>query len=487
MRLGLVLGVIGNLLRLFALLFAFPCGVGLFYGETGSALEFALSGAICFALGFLLSWRVEPPRIFRRSEAFGVVAGTWLFVAAVAAVPFVLDGMRPIDALFESMSGFTTTGATVLTDFAAHGRSFFFWRAFIQWLGGLGVIALFVVVLPRLGVAGRQLFFAEASGAAGEALSPQARKSALKLWVLYGAMTALLAGLLCWVGFGFFDALLHSFATMAAGGFSNNSASVMGFGNPAAEWILTVFMTLAGASFTLQWRGYFRDPREFLRDQEFSVYVLAMALGALGAAFLLAGGLPDLDQLRAGFFQSASLISSTGFASDDYETWSDGAKAVLVLVMLVGGCAGSAAGGAKVVRHILVWKFLRREVTQTLHPRAVISIRYGGEEVPRGILRSVFTLVFLFLTGYVLLGAFVLVLESGNPQMDLATGLSCSLACLGNIGPGFGAAGPMGSFAWLSDATKLALTLGMWVGRLEILAVLALLHPHVWRDLRWKE
>jgi trk system potassium uptake protein TrkH len=486
-RLGIVLGVIGNLLRLFALLFAFPSAVGLYYGEVNAALQFALSGAICFAIGIALSWRVEPPRVFRRSEAFGVVAGTWLLVAMAAAVPFVLDGMRPVDALFESMSGFTTTGATVLTDFGSHGNAFFFWRAFIQWLGGLGVIALFVVVLPRLGVAGRQLFFAEASGAAGEALSPQARKGAMKLWGLYGGMTVLLTGLLCWVGFGFFDALLHALTTMAAGGFSNNGASLMGFANPAAEWILIVFMTLAGASFTLQWRGYFRDPREFFRDQEFVVYVLAMALGALGVAFLVAGGLPDLDTLRAGFFQSASLISSTGFASQDYELWSDAAKVILVWVMMIGGCAGSAAGGAKVVRHILVVKFLRREITQTLHPRAVLSIRYGGREIPREILRAVFTLVFLFLSANLLLGSLILVLEVGNQQMNLATGFSCALACVGNIGPGFGAAGPMGSFAFLSDASKVALTVGMWVGRLEILAVLALLHPHVWRELRWKD
>lgn len=488
MRLAVVLGVIGYLLRRFAFAFIAPLGLALWDGLAGdggfsSPLSFVVASLVTGGLGLVLGRSFTTGRTFRRSEALAVVAGAWMAVAVCGAIPYLFAGLSPVNAFFESMSGFTTTGATILTDFSAHDRAFFLWRAMTQWFGGLGVIALFIVVLPRLGIAGRQLFFAEASTAAGEAVSPQVRRSARRLWILYVALTATEALCLVISGMSLYDGIVHSFTTMSAGGFSPNPESIEGYHNAAAEWVFIVFMVLAGTSFTLQYRAFTGRPSAFLRDREFMTYFVVMLLLAAGAGMLLVGGVPTWESVRTGTFQVASLMSSTGYASTDFNLWSDGLKTVLLLAMLVGGCAGSACGGPKVVRYVLTAQWLRREVTQVLHPRAVIPLRYGKVTVPMDIMRAVTTLVFLFIVGYGLIGAALVIMEE---NIDLATGFSASIACLGNIGPAFGSAGPMGNYDFLSAPGKILLALSMWIGRLEIVTVIALLHPHVWRNLRWR-
>ncbi len=478
MRLALVAGVIGQLLRVFSATFFAPAALAAFDRDFASVGRFVGAFAFTFVLGAILR-RGGRASTFHRSEALAVVAFTWAAIALCGAIPYVLEGLSPIDAYFESMSGFTTTGATVLSDFSGHGRAFFLWRAMTQWFGGLGVIALFVVVLPRLGIAGRQLFFAEASSAPSEAVSPSVRTSAQRLWVLYVVLTGILTVALLICGFPLYDALAHALTTLPAGGFSPHAQSVAGYGNPAAEWVLAAFMLLAGSSYPLQLKAFTGRLRAFLEDGEFLVYVAIAVLIAVGLGAVLAQGLPTLETLRHGFFQSASLISSTGYASADFALWSDAAKALLVLAMLVNGCAGSAGGGPKVVRLVIVFKHVVREVTHVLHPRAVLPIRYHGRPVARDVVRAVFTLFTLYFVGYVLVGAVLVLLGS-----SIEVGFSASLACLGNVGPGFGAAGPMGSFAGFSPVAKVVLTLAMWLGRLEIVTVLALLHPDVWRRLR---
>lgn len=479
MRILLVLGVVGQLVRLFSLLYLLPAALAAFDGQYESMVRFGISGLVAFIVGMVLARGVHDTTNFYRSEAFGVVAFTWATVASCAALPYWFYGLSPEDALFESMSGFTTTGATILRDFSVYDRAFYLWRAMSQWLGGLGVIALFVVVLPRLGVAGRQLFFAEASGAPSEAVSPQVRKSAQKLWVLYSALTATLAVLLMLVsGFAPFDAITHALTTMAAGGFSPHPESIMGYQSVSAEWILALFMLLSGASFPLLYNAFTRRPKA-LQDGEFLFYASILLCSALVLAFILGEGFPTFDTLRHGAFQAASLMSSTGFASQDFNAWPDSAKAVLIVVMLVGGCAGSAAGGPKCVRLLLVFKHVVREITKTLHPRSVMALRYKGTPVDGDIMRSVFTLVVLFMVGHFVIGTLLVLLGS-----DLVLGYSAALACLGNIGPAFGDAGPMGSFAGFGVVAKLLLTFAMWIGRLEIVAVLALLHWDVLGHLK---
>lgn len=479
MRVPLVVGVIGRMVQLFSLALLVPALVALVDRAWMDVGRFLASALLAFAWGSLANWGFKPPRVFYRAEALAVVSGTWLTVGIFASVPYVLSGLGPVDAIFESISGLTTTGATILRDFTVYGRAFFLWRAMTQWFGGLGIIALFVVVLPRLGIAGRQLFFAESSSAPGEAISPQIRQAANMLWKLYIALTVICTVALALTGMPLWDALLNALTTLPAGGFSPNGASIAGYQNPAAEWVLVVFMFLAGASFPLQVKAFTGRLSAFWRDSEFMVYLGVTVAGALAAAAFLAGGLPDPDALRAGFFQSASLISSTGFASEDYNLWNWQAKIALVAVMIVGGCAGSAAGGPKVVRHLLVFRHIRREIRQVLHPRAVLPLLYNGRHLPMGVMRAVFALAALYITGYLAVG--MLLVAMGY---DPVTSFSASLACLGNIGPGFEAVGPMANFADFDPFSKLALTAAMWIGRLEIVTVLALLHPDVWRGLR---
>ncbi len=479
MRILLVTGLVGQLLRSFCLAFIAPILMALWDGAHASAVKFLMSLAATFVMGTLLATQTPKVSVLHRAEALAIVSATWMVLGVFCAVPYVLHGLHPVDALFESISGLTTTGATILTDFGKFDRAFFLWRAMTQWFGGLGIIALFVVVLPRLGIAGRQLFFAEASGAPAEGVSPQIRQSASRLWVLYLIMTAALTVALLACGMTLYEASCHALTTMAAGGFSPNPQSVMGYHNPGAEWVLTLFMLLAGASFALQFRVFTGRPLGFFRDAEFRFYAGVTVLVGVGVAIGLSGGVPTEQSLRLGLFQSASLISSTGFASTDYELWGHNLKVLLVLAMMVGGCAGSAAGGPKAVRILLVLKHVTREITRVLHPRAVLPIKYQGRSVNRDVMRSVFTLVVLYYFGYFVVGVMLVLMGS-----DLVVGFSASLACFGNIGPGFGHAGPMGSFAEFSRPAKLLLTVAMWLGRLEIVTVLALLHQDVWRNLR---
>jgi len=480
MRMLLVSGVIGRLIKHFSVAFLAPLLMACVDQEWWVAGGFAGSGLICLLLGSLMSSKYTEPKTLYRVEAMSVVAGTWLFAALLGALPYLFEGLTFFDSLFESMSGITATGATILTDFDQHGRAFFLWRGMTQWFGGLGVIALFVVILPRLGIAGRQLFFAEASGPTESDLDPQIRRSAERLWILYVGVTLLCALCLTSAGLSVFEGFVHSLTTVSAGGFSPHAGSIAGYENPTVEWILVVFMFFAGVSYPLQYRVVTGQWLGFFKDEEWIVYFAVALLGFVGLSFYLSGGAFTEESMRHGAFQVASLMSSTGYASTDYAAWGQGAIAILIVVMLIGGCAGSAAGGPKVIRYLLIGKGIRREIRQALHPRAVLPLRYMGLSIPDQVMRAVMALTSLYIAGYFLIGALLVVIGT-----DPTTGFSAAFACLGNIGPGFDAVGPMVNFAHFGDGAKLILTAAMWIGRLEILTVLALFHPHVWRHLHW--
>ena len=486
MRLAIVAHLIGVLVRLFGTTFSLPLAVAAYYGEWRDAAGFLLSGSATIGAGHLMR-RAGGRRAeelvdrLRRPEGLAVVALTWLLIAQFAAMPYVWAGVPPVDALFESMSGLTTTGATMFRDFGAYGRGVFFWRAVTHWVGGLGVIALFVAVLPRLAVGGRQLFFAEAPGPTDEKLTPQLRQTALALWKVYGALTGLQVLALLLAGMSFYDAVCHAFATLAAGGFSPHPLSIAGYQSASIDWIVTVFMFLAGASFALQYRIARGRPAVILRDEEFRAYLgVVIVSSVLLAWFLGRDGMGVHDAARHAVFQSISILTTTGFASVDFQLWSDQAKIVLLVLMFVGGSAGSAAGGPKVVRHVLVARFTLRELKRTLHPHAVLPVKLGGRVVPDAIMREVvvFMLFYMLMFG----GGAAVVVALGA---DLVTGVSATIATLGNIGPGFNAVGPMANYADLHPVSKIVLTLEMWIGRLEILPVLVLFRLELWRGSRW--
>jgi trk system potassium uptake protein TrkH len=485
MRLAIVVHLIGTLVRLFSPALLAPVVVAALYREGSDVTGFLLTLVVALAAGTLMRRAGREPggvQHLRRVEGMAIVAATWLTIAHVAAIPYIWAGLPPIDALFESMSGLTTTGATILTDFTAFGRGMFFWRAFTHWLGGLGVIALFVAVLPRLAIGGRELFFAEAPGPTDEKLTPQLRDTALVLWMLYTGLTAAEVVLLMMIaGMPLFDAVCHAMSTVAAGGFSPHPQSIAGYDSPAVEWIVIVFMFLAGANFALQYRALRGGRLALAGDEEIRAYtgVVVVAV-ALASVFLIRDGSDLAEAVRRGAFQVISIITTTGFASTDFQLWSPQAKMVLFLLMFVGGCAGSAAGGPKVVRHVLMARFTLRELKRIVHPRAILPVKLAGRVVPEHILRDVQVFMLFYLLTFSVGAAIVVFLGA-----DLLTGVTASIACLGNIGPGFEAVGPMASYAHLPPVSKIVLTLEMWIGRLEVLTVLVLLRFESWRAARW--
>jgi trk system potassium uptake protein TrkH len=418
----------------------------------------------------------------RRVEGMTIVAGSWLLMAHVAAVPYMWAGLGFIDALFESMSGLTTTGATVLRDFGLFGQSMFFWRAMTQWLGGMGVIALFVAVLPRLAIGGRELFFAEAAGPTDEKLTPQLRQTALMLWKLYALLTSLEIAALVAAGMPLFDAVCNSFTTMAAGGFSPHPLSIAGYQSAVIDSIVIIFMFVAGANFALQYRAVRGSRAAVVQDEEFRAYVgVVLVATALLVIFLTQPGQSFMTALRGGLFQTLSIVTTTGYASEDFNLWSDQAKVVLLALMFIGGSAGSASGGPKVVRHVLMARYTLRELRRTLHPRAVLPVKLGGRVVPDQTMREVVVFMLFYILTFAVGAAVVIALGA-----DIVTGITATAATIGNVGPGFSQVGPMGHFGDLHPISKIVLTLEMWIGRLEVLTVLVLFRAEVWRSARWR-
>lgn len=486
MRLSLVVHVCGLITRVFGLMFLAPLAVALFYGEYRDAVGFSLATAITCAVGQLMrlaggAAAEAAVEGMRRVEGLAVVSLSWLLIAWLAGIPYMWAGLGPIDAMFEAMSGLTTTGATVFRDFSHYGKGVFFWRSLTNWLGGMGVIALFVAILPRLAIGGREIFFAEASGPDDEKVAPQIKRTAALLWRLYAILTLLQIVALLFTGMPLFDSVCNTFGTIAAAGFSPHPSSIAGYQNPAAEWVIIVFMFLAGANFALQYRALARrDYRIFTSDDELRAYAAVVALATLLVAFAIYGGVDGGAPVRTALFQVLSIVTTTGFASVDFQLWNDQAKAVLLGLMFIGGCAGSAGGGPKVVRHVLLARFTLQELRRMLHPRAILPVKLNRRVVPAAILQGVVVFFLFYLLTFAVCSAIVILMGA-----DLITGISATAATLGNVGPGFNLVGPMANFADLHPVSRVTLTAAMWIGRLEVLTVLVILRPEAWRSGRW--
>ncbi|MBL0379658.1 MAG: TrkH family potassium uptake protein [Desulfofustis sp. PB-SRB1] len=458
-----------------------PITVALIEHEPEAIAPFVWASAIAISLGFLCrkmgGGRTNFDRL-KRNEGMLIVCLAWLSAAAVTAIPYLFFGLSPLDAYFEAMSGITTTGATILLDFSGYPRCFFFWRSLSQWLGGMGIIVLFVAILPQFKVAGRQLFFAEAPGPTEERVTPRITQTAKALWFVYVSLTLLEIGALVWAGMGPFDAVCNSLSTMAAGGFSPNPASIMGYGSDRICWIITVFMFLAGANFASQyWAFVRRRPRVLFGSEEFRGYlaIIVAAGGGVSAALLATTDASGVVALRDGYFQIVSLLTTTGFATADFARWAVPCQVILFSVMLVGGCAGSAGGGIKVVRILFCAKYIRREIVKIIHPRLVMPIKIDRKTVPEAIQQQILGFLLFYLLVLIASTLVVTAIEH-----DLVVGIVGTAATLGNIGPGYGEIGPMASFGTLVWPTKLIFIFNMVVGRLEIIPFLAMLHPDFW-------
>jgi trk system potassium uptake protein len=492
--LSAALNLVGTLAKYLGLAALFPTAVALWYSEP--VWPFLAAGAITSGFGLALERLTAgaSARIGVR-EGFLVVSVVWLLAAAFAALPYLFGGGaqldHPLDAYFEGMSGFTTTGSTVVTDYASLSRSIDMWRQFTQWLGGMGIIVLAIAVLPRLRIGGRQVMESELPGPEMSQFSDRIKRTARMLWLLYVALTALEALALAslgWLGVDDrmtpYEALAHAFTTMPTGGFSTQAGSLSTF-SAAAQWIVVVFMLLAGANFALLFRGLARRrPRVFLHDEEFRVY---LAIAAVAAVVLTIevwsyGFAHGEAAIRAGVFQAVSFVTTTGYATVNFGVWPTLAVLSLFALMFVGASAGSTGGSIKVVRHLLLGKILRRELDQTVSPNVVMPVRLNGASVDEGTVRAISSFVLLYVGAWAV-GAAIIAIDSAISGVGLGTldSLAASATALGNIGPGFGITGPAGSFASLGDVSKITLIGLMWVGRLEIVPVAVLLTRHYWR------
>ncbi len=486
-----VFGVLGAFIFFMGFALLIPAGIDLIY-HNNTWHAFVISASIAFVAGGSLWYFFRPKEELRIREGFLVVSLTWLTLSLVGALPFVISGILPsyTDAVFETMSGLTTTGSTILGGITSDGfqnplvesipESFLFWRSLSHWLGGMGIIVLSIAILPLLGIGGMQLFQAESPGPSADKIAPRVQETAKLLWVVYVALTAA-EFLLLWAhpSMDWFDAINHSFATLATGGFSTKNASVQAFDSAYVDWVIVVFMFLAGMNFAMHFRLFRGDHRSFLENREIRFYTLITFIGIVAVSFSLWlwNNYSILDALRYGAFQVVSIITSTGFGTDNYELWNSFGAFLLLLLFFTGGCAGSTGGGIKMIRWMILIRNTGREIKQIIHPKAILPIRIGDQTITQNIQRPVlsfFTLyIFIFAIGALLISLF---------GYDIESSIGASIAAIGNIGPGWGVFGPTENFAQLPYLGKWVLIFLMMIGRLEIFTVLIIFSPAFWKQ-----
>ncbi|QGX94735.1 TrkH family potassium uptake protein [Haloplanus rallus] len=497
---------VGTVLKYIGVAPTFPFAAALYYGE--DPLPFVATSVVMVGGGSLLE-RVRSDGELGNREAFLLVSLAWLAVPLVGTVPYLVAGTgtvaNPVNALFESMSGFTTTGATVLGEISVerHGHAMLLWRQLTQWLGGMGILVLMIAILPKLSVGGAQIIDNEAPGLELEKLTPRIQETARALWGIYAGVTLVAAAVYYGLSLGgvapnmdLFNAVAHALTTLPTGGFSPEARSAEAFA-PAVQWAMMPFMIVAGTNFALFWYVLKGEPRRLLDNTEFRSYLLAMAgFGAVVSAVLYLGvGLAETPSavgvipgnvegaLRQGLFQVIAIVTTTGYASMDVNTWDASAQTILLFAYFLGGSAGSAAGSIKIVRWVLVKRSIGRSLFTSVHPEAVRPLRLEGEAVDEGTIRDVFVFVLLFLLLFGLSTVVIYLDSFRTPAVSLSglDAMSVAIATLGNVGPGFGVVGPMNSFLPFSDAAKLYMVFLMWIGRLEVLSVLVVFTPSFWR------
>ncbi len=480
MNTALVLNLAGFILLLCSVFMLLPVGVSLLNGG-GDLYALGLSAAITFLAGLLLFFltRREKKTELKHRDGFAAVTFSWVLMALFGGLPYMLSGVCPslTDAYFEAMSGFTTTGSSVLSHLEDVPKGIMFWRCLTQWMGGMGIIVFSLAILPMLGAGGMQLFKAEVPEIAVEKLRPRIIDMAKSLWSIYAGFTAVLIILLVMAGMTWFDAICHSFTTMATGGFSTKSASVAYFNSGLIDAIITLFMFIAGTNFSLHFYAIRGNFSHFLKSSEFRFY-LSVTLAATGIviiSIMQPGETPVLESIRYASFQVVSIMTTTGYATADYELWPVLCHMLLITLMFLGGMVGSTGGGMKQVRVLLMFKQAYRELYHLVHPRAMTVLKLDNKNVPKETLGGIWGFLFLFIL-IAVLGTLLLT----GMGVDIVTSASTVISSISNVGPALGAAGPTENYASIPPAGKWVLSFCMLVGRLEIYTVILLFIPIFW-------
>ncbi len=497
----LIFHTLGNLLICLAGTMLLPLSIGIYYFVSASEpkddmIAFVYATIVTLCVGLILRFTIKPsePELGIR-EGFAIVTLGWVVAAFFGSFPYLFAGIFSIEGrtswvefsfcYFESMSGFSTTGATVLTEIEHLSHAMLFWRSFSHWLGGMGIVVLAVAILPMLGVGGMQLFRAEAPGPQTDRLTPRIAQTAKLLWGVY-ILLSVVETLLLWLGdMTLFDALCHTFGTMATGGFSTKNQSIAHYDSVYIETVITVFMFLAGTNFALHYRALRGDVKSYFKDTEFRFYCIVVFVGILLISWNIVrfknidGQVPYdsvWDSIRYASFQVLSITSTTGYGTADFEMWPALSQFILITLMFYGGCAGSTGGGMKQIRFLLLIKQSGAEIKRLIFPHAILPIRVNDRVVPSEVLTHVLGFFFFFIGIFAIVTCIMSTLG-----LDLITAASCTIAAMGNIGPGLGDVGPLDNYAHIATAGKFILSFCMLLGRLEIYTVLILFSSNFWK------
>ncbi len=480
MNLSLITQIVGKLLMIEAAALSLPLLVSFYYAEP-EAMAFIQTILICLVVGFAMSRVPAKHQQIKIREGLAIVTFGWVFFSIFGALPFLFSGAIPslADAIFETVSGFSTTGASILTEIEGLPLGILYWRSFTHWLGGMGILVFTLALLPKMGAGSFQIIKAESPGPISEKVAPRVKNTAIILYVIYIGMTILEIILLMFGDLDFYEASVHAFGTVGTGGFSSKNSSI-GYYSPYVQWVITIFMFASGTNFALYYLLLKGKGKRALKDEEFRFYV-GMSLGAIAimAINLWRNGVYDTiaETIRHSAFQTAAIITTTGYSTTDFDAWPTVSKAVILLLFFIGGCAGSTGGGIKNIRILVVLKSMKASLLKVLHPKAVVPVKVNGKTVSTDTILNIFSFILIWIT-IVLCGTVVVALN-GFPLID---SFSAVAVTLGNIGPGFGIVGPTSNFSEFSDGMKYFFSFLMLIGRLELYTVLVLFLPSFWKD-----
>ncbi len=478
MNIKMVFRTVGRISQVAALLLLIPAVVAIIYKETEQFFAFFITAIAAFAIGLFIGLITKTKnRVIYAKDGFAITALAWIVMALVGAVPFVISGDIPsyIDAVFETVSGFTTTGASILTNVEAMSRSMLFWRSFTHWIGGMGVLVFIMAIIPNLTDRSIHIMRAEMPGPVIGKLVPRVKDTAKILYLIYIFLTVLQTVLLLAGGMSLFDSLVHTFGTAGTGGFGTKADSIASY-SPYCQWVIAIFMLIFGVNFNLYYLLLLRRIRTALKSSELWCYISVVLVSV---AIITANIAPIYKNfstaLRNSTFQVASIISTTGFATADFDLWPGLSKAILLLLMFCGACAGSTAGGLKVSRVVMLFKSVTKEIRKMLHPRSIGKVHFDGKSVEDSTLSGVSTYFVIYMICF-----FMIFLLISFEPFGLESNFSAVAACFNNIGPGFSAVGPTASYAGYTGFSKIILSFAMLLGRLEIFPIVVFLSPRTW-------